>query len=289
MLPADLDARLQSAVARLGPFAGRVRHYRQVGSTNEVAARLADQGAAHGTVVVADAQSAGRGRHGNRWFSPHGTGLYVSVLLRTASPPVLTLAVGVAVAEALRTGTGLEATLEWPNDVVVFAAGRPRKVAGILAEATTAHDRVDRAIVGIGINLREVVWPEELADRAGSVEGLTGRTVDTAQLLVELLAALASRCADVASGQIAGLLARWERLAPSSRGATVEWSVGSVRHRGVTEGVDEEGALLVRVGTRRERLAGGEVHHVRDAGLPHGVRGAAATEAPEARSLKPEA
>ena len=246
----------------MGPFGGRVRHYRQVRSTNDIAAALADQGAAHGTVVVADAQTAGRGRHGNAWFSPAGRGLYVSVLLRTVSVPVLTLAAGVAVAEALRTGADLEATLEWPNDVVVAAGDRPRKVAGILAEATTVRGRVESVVVGIGINLRDAAWPAELADRAGTVEGLTGRAVDSAHLLVELLAALATRSAEVESGAVAGLLARWEALAPSSRGARVEWSVGSIRHRGVTEGIDEQGALLVRVGMRRVRLTGGEVHHV---------------------------
>ena len=263
MLPADIDARLRSAADRLGPFGGRVRHYRQVRSTNDVAAALADQGAAHGTVVVADAQTAGRGRHGGRWFSPAGTGLYVSVLLRTVSAPVLTLAVGVAVAEALRACGGLEATLEWPNDVVVAAGGRPRKVAGILVEATTARDWVERAIVGIGINIREAEWPAELAERAGSVEGFTGRRVDPAHLLVELLSAVATYCAEIESGAVAGVLSRWEALSPTSRGAMVEWSVGSVRHRGVTEGIDEHGALLVRAGVRLERLAGGEVHHVR--------------------------
>ena len=263
MLPADIDARLRLEAARLGPFGDRVRHYREVPSTNDVAAALAERGAPHGTVVVADAQTAGRGRHGNHWFSPAGAGLYLSVLLRTPTPPVLTLAAGVAVAEALRCVTGLDATLEWPNDVVVATPAAARKVAGILVEAVTVHDRVDRVIVGIGVNLRDAAWPPELADRAGSVEGLTGRSVDPASLLVELLATLATRCADVESGEIANLLTRWERLAPSSRGATVEWLVGSVRQRGVTEGVDEQGALLVRVGARRERLAGGEVHHVR--------------------------
>ena len=258
----SFQARLRDAAFRFGPFEGRVHHHPRVGSTNDVAARLADGGAPHGTVVVADEQTAGRGRHGNHWFSPAGTGLYVSVLLRMASPPVLTLAAGVAVAEALGQAAGLDATLEWPNDVVVEAAGRRRKVAGILAEASTAGDQVDRVIVGIGINLRDGAWPGELASRAGSVEGLTGRSVDPAAVLVEVLAALAIRCREVEAGRVAALLGRWEALAPSSRGATVEWSVGPVRHRGVTEGVDEQGALIVRVGTRRERLCGGEVHHV---------------------------
>ena len=259
---APFQDRLREAASRLGPFAGRVHHHPRVGSTNDVAATLAAGGAPHGTVVVADEQTAGRGRHGNRWFSPPGTGLYVSVLLRTASSPVLTLAAGVAVAEALGRAAGLVAVLEWPNDVVVEAAGRRRKVAGILAEASTVGDRVDRVVVGIGINVRDGAWPPEVASRAGSVEGLTGRPVDVAALLVELLASLAERCGEVESGRVAALLRRWEALAPSSRGAPVEWSVGPDRRRGVTEGVDEQGALIVRVGARRERLSGGEVRHV---------------------------
>ena len=258
---ASLQARLRDAAPRLGPFAGRVHHYPRVGSTNDVVAMLAEQGAPHGTVVVAEEQTAGRGRHGNRWSSPPGAGLYVSALLRTNSPPVLTLAAGVAVAEALAGAAGLDASLEWPNDVVVEAAGR-RKVAGILAEASTVGDRVDRVVVGIGVNLRDGAWPPEVASRAGSVEGLTGRPVDPGRLLVEVLAALAGRCRELEAGGVAALLRRWEALAPSSRGAAVEWSEGPRRRRGVTEGVDEQGALIVRVGGRRERLSGGEVRHV---------------------------
>lgn len=256
------EARLRDAASRLGPFAGRVHHHPRVGSTNDVAAALAGDGAPHGTVVVADEQTAGRGRHGNRWFSPPGTGLYVSVLLRTVSSPVLTLAAGVAVAEALGRTAGLAAMLEWPNDVVVEDSGRRRKVAGILAEASTVGDRVDRVVVGIGVNLRDGAWPPELASRAGSVEGLSGRPVDAAALLVEMLAAFGARCREVESGRVAALLRRWEALAPSSRGAAVEWSAGRVRRRGVTEGVDEHGALIVRVEGRRERLSGGAVRHV---------------------------
>lgn len=264
VLPVDLPARLLKAAPRLGPFAGGLRLCREVGSTNDEVARLAEQGAPHGTVVVADTQTAGRGRHGNNWFSPAGSGLYLSALVRTTSSPVLTLATGVAVAEALRGVTGLDAVLEWPNDVVVESSpGNPRKVAGILAEALTVQNLVDHVIVGIGINLSDAAWPAGLVDRAGSVEGLTGRAVDAVVLLEELLASFAARCAEVESGKIADLLARWEALAPSSRGATVEWSVGEIRRRGVTAGVDQEGALLVRVGSRLERLVGGEVQHVR--------------------------
>ena len=259
----DLDARLRVAAPRLGPFGGNVRQYREVTSTNDVAAELAEHGSPHGTVVVAETQTAGRGRHGHEWFSPVGSGLYVSILLRSGVPPLLPLATGVAVADALRRVSGLEAELEWPKDVVLVADGRRRKVAGILTEATFSRALVDRVIVGIGVNLRNVTWPARLTDQAGSVEGITGRLVDPVSVLVELLAGLARRCKEIESGATASVLAHWEALAPSSRGAFVEWSVGSVRRRGTSEGIDEQGALLVRVGTRLERLTGGAVHHVR--------------------------
>ena len=164
----SLQDRLREAAPRLGPFAGRVRHYPRVGSTNDVAADLAADDAPHGTVVVADEQTAGRGRHGNRWFSPPGSGLYVSVLLRADAPPVLTLAAGVAAAEALAQTAGLDAVLEWPNDVVVETAGGRRKVAGILVEASTVGDRVDRVVVGMGVNPRDGAWPPEVASHTAS-------------------------------------------------------------------------------------------------------------------------
>ena len=106
----------------------------------------------------------------------------------------------------------------------------------------------------------------ELAHAAASVEGVTGRPVDAVSLLVELLAAVARRYAHVESGAMTALLARWESFAPSSRGAAVEWMSGQTRHQGVTAGIDEEGALLVQVGSRLERLTGGAVRHVRSTG-----------------------
>ena len=263
ILPTDLAAQMACLDRRLGPFARQIHHHREVGSTSDVLATLAREGAPHGTVVVADMQTAGRGRHGNSWFSPSGSGLYLSVLLRTVASPMLTLAAGVAIAEALRAATGIAATLEWPNDVVVVHDRDVRKVAGILAEATNDAELGDRVILGVGVNLKDTAFPPELADRAGSVEGVSGRQVDATVVLGELLAALSSRCAQVEAGAKIELLARWESLAPMCRDTTVEWSVGDRRHRGVTEGVDEEGRLLVRVGAQQQRLSGGEVRRVR--------------------------
>ena len=266
--PPDLRARLRAAADRLGPFGARLDVRAEVGSTSDEVAALADAGAPHGAVVVASAQRAGRGRHGNDWYSPSGTGLYLSVLLRRLPDPILTLMAGVAVAETLRRLTRLDAQLDWPNDVVVPDGGALRKVAGILAEgvAGAGGEASAHVVLGIGVNLREGGWPAGLADRVGSIEGLTGAAVDADELLVELLAALAGGCAALDGLQRADLLARWERLAPSSRGTPVTWTVGDRRHEGVTAGVDHDGALLVRRGGRLERLRGGEVRRVRPGG-----------------------
>lgn len=248
-----------------------------VGSTNDVIAKLADDGAPHGTVVVADAQTSGRGRHGHRWFSPPGSGLYLSILLRLTSPPppVLTLATGVAVAEGLEAAAGVTASLEWPNDVMARVDGTTRKLAGILTEATTERNHA-RVIVGIGINLRDSAWPPDLVGVAASIEGVTGRPADATTVLVEVLAGMARQYAGVASGATADLLARWESLAPSARGATVEWMSGQTPQRGVSAGIDAEGALRVRVGARLERLTGGAVRQVRSA--PDDERGGHAAQ-----------
>src|SRR5688572_27678266 len=127
-------------------------------STNDIASRLAQAGAEEGTTVVAERQTAGRGRHGRVWFSPTGAGLYVSVIVRPARDEsnderpaaLLTLASGVAIAEAVRAVTGLPAEIKWPNDVLI---GK-RKLAGILAEAAVQAGTLQFVVVGFGVNLR---------------------------------------------------------------------------------------------------------------------------------------
>jgi BirA family transcriptional regulator, biotin operon repressor / biotin---[acetyl-CoA-carboxylase] ligase len=137
--PPELADAIAGARDRLGPFGARVLYFRTTGSTNDIAASLAAEPDAFGTVVIADAQTAGRGRRGRTWFSPAGSGLYVSVVVtpaRSATDPgrattLLTLATGVALAEGVERATGLAPAIKWPNDLLI---GR-RKVAGILAEA----------------------------------------------------------------------------------------------------------------------------------------------------------
>jgi BirA family biotin operon repressor/biotin-[acetyl-CoA-carboxylase] ligase len=268
--PADAPLAYQAALARhaarLGIFNRPIRWFDRVGSTNDVAARLAALGADKGTTAVAAAQTAGRGRRGRAWFSPPGAGLYVSVVLRPAEAgdarrePVaslVTLLGGVAIAEAIRTITALPVELKWPNDVVI---GRPRrKVAGILTEATTADGRIDSLVLGFGINVGAARYPPPVASLATSLEGEGGRPVDSAALLVEALAALNAGYHELGAGRRSALLDRWRALSPAARGEPVQWRSPRGILRGTTDGIDDDGALRVRVGPAVERIVAGDV------------------------------
>ena len=162
---------------RLGRSRVTRSHYRCITSTNDVAARLADAGAAEGTWVVADEQTAGRGRRGRTWVSPPGAGLYLSVIFRPSAfvarasgarcarddrvTSLLTLMAGVAAAQGVRAATGLAPGLKWPNDLVIEPPGersgfsRFRKLAGILAEGSASGGELQSVVIGIGINLTQ--------------------------------------------------------------------------------------------------------------------------------------
>lgn len=242
-------------------MAGRlIRHLASTPSTNLDALALADAGAPDGSAVVADAQTSGRGRRGRAWHSPEG-GLYLSYLVRDAAnlpqPALMTLAAGVAVARAIRAGTGLETMLKWPNDVVT--AEPPRKLAGILAEGSSAGSRLDCIVLGVGINIAETAWPRELAAIATSLEGELGRAVDRVAVRDALLTELDAAVAQLRAGGHAAMLEAWTSMARGARGAEVSWQAGHETKRGVTAGIDDEGALLVRHGGVTSRLLAGEV------------------------------
>jgi BirA family transcriptional regulator, biotin operon repressor / biotin---[acetyl-CoA-carboxylase] ligase len=256
-LPEDLATALTLAGDRTGIFAGQVLWYAEVGSTNDVAASLADRGEPEGAVVVADAQSAGRGRHGRAWASPPGAGLYMSMVVRPAAHAVglLTIAAGVALADGVHAATGLRPQLKWPNDVYIGG----RKLAGILAEAGTSTSGVQHVVLGCGINLMPAAYPAEVAARATSIESELGRPIDRGLLLVECLAALHARYCQLQSNARASVIAGWRDRAVSTFGRRVEWDVAGVTRHGVAEDIDENGALLVRDGSTRARVISGEV------------------------------
>jgi BirA family biotin operon repressor/biotin-[acetyl-CoA-carboxylase] ligase len=257
-----MAAALDRARPRLRRFGRPLHFFSEIGSTNDAAARLADQGAPEGTTVVAAAQSAGRGRLGREWFSPPGAGLYVSVVCRApAAAPFLTLAGGVAVASGIRRATALPVHIKWPNDIVVEAAASPgrRKLAGILAEASSAGAGLEYVVLGMGINIRSAAYPRELADRATSIETELGRIPDAAAVLADTLVALEEALDLLVAGHARELLDQWRALAPAARGTAVEWEGPSGTVTGTTAGIDDTGALLVRTISGIERIISGEV------------------------------
>jgi BirA family biotin operon repressor/biotin-[acetyl-CoA-carboxylase] ligase len=279
MLPADIAALVSARAEALGPFARHSQYYRCITSTNDVAARLADAGAAEGTWVVADEQTAGRGRRGRTWASPPGAGLYLSVIFRPSSAPVradavrddritslLTLMAGVAAAQGVRAATGLAPGLKWPNDLVIEPPGersgfsRFRKLAGILAEGSASGGELQSVVIGIGINLTGAAYPPDVEARATSIEGELGRPVDRALVLVEVLAALAAWRRALNDGRQRELLDTWRTLGPSSKGRRVRWLGAPDRAiAGITHGIDDTGALLVKTDIGVERIIAGDV------------------------------
>jgi len=258
---------MSAAGDRLGVFSHQqFLWYETVPSTNDLAAALAERGAREGCAVIADAQSAGRGRQGRNWSSPPGAGLYVSAILR---PPnralgLLTIAAGVAVAEAVQSATGLDPRLKWPNDVY---AGE-RKMAGVLAEAGSLDEgrdheepRLRYVVLGIGINVMPAAHPPDVAARATSIEEELGRGIDRGLLLAECLASLAARYEELRQGRTEGVLGAWRARSRATFGRTVEFEAGGAR-RGVAEDIDENGALLVRTDKGLERVISGEVRWI---------------------------
>lgn len=263
-LPDEFSSPLARAAQRLGPFAGRIRWYSDITSTNDVASALAERGEDEGTIILADGQTAGRGRLRRAWVSPHGAGIYASVILRprAAAAPLLPLAAGVAIVQGIHAGTGLEPLVKWPNDIVIAdtrGVSAARKVAGILAEGGAASDGSPWVVVGFGINVLPAAYPADIAARATSLESELGRPVERGLVLTECLAALAARYAELQRGEAASVLAAWRALATATFGRRVEWDTGSGLQQGVVQDVDESGALMVMTGDRVARVISGEV------------------------------
>ena len=261
-VPPEFASALLATADRRGAFGRRLVYYHDIGSTNDEASRLADNGAPEGTTVVAGAQHAGRGRFGRAWFSPPGAGLYVSIIIRDRrAAPLLTLSAGVALAESIRVVTNLPAEIKWPNDIVIDAGlGRRRKLAGILAEATSVAGELQHVVLGFGMNILRRAYPPDISTAATSLESELGRPVAPGAVLAECLAMIAEQMTELSAGRSEGVLRRWAELSPSSRGARIEWETPLGRRTGVTAGIDHDGALLVRRGSDVDRIVSGGVH-----------------------------
>jgi BirA family biotin operon repressor/biotin-[acetyl-CoA-carboxylase] ligase len=236
-------------------------YFEEVDSTQRVAAELAQEGAGHGTVVIAERQSAGRGRLGRAWHSPAGVNLYMTVILRPRMPLAevsqLSLVAGVAVAEALeRIAAGLVA-LKWPNDIWL---GK-RKAGGIIAEAVTDPSQGLRCVLlGIGLNLNLGLndIPPELRGKATSVLIATGRECDRVHLAANLFDQLNVCCSAADVRGFSAVRHIYDRyFALNGRQVTVV--DGLTTTSGIVRGIDADGALLLETGIGSTRFLTGDV------------------------------
>lgn len=232
----------------------RIEWFSSIGSTMAEAARLAAQGAGHGTAVGAEEQTAGIGRYGRHWHSEPDTGIYMSVLLRipfgAETLPLVTLALGLAVAESIHKTTDLACDLRWPNDVLIGG----RKCCGILTQLEPPV-----IIAGIGINVNHSAFPPEIANLATSLRLAGGRTYAREPIIAELLPAIDAYCGLLETQGRDPILRMFTQASSYASGRRVEVDQGSSVLRGVTAGLNSAGFLLVRDdhGKLHQIIAGG--------------------------------
>lgn len=234
-----------------------------VSSTNTEAMRQARLGADEGLCVMARRQTAGRGRHGRTWVSEKDTGLYFSILLRPKIQPkhipLITLMAGVAVSDTL-SDIGLKPDIKWVNDVLIGE----KKISGILAETTESPAGM-AVVVGIGINVRPADLPPEIAERATSIEEELGRGFEIAEL-AERLTRFIGYFYDMLSGENGPALitAEWRRRSSYFSGKRVRVKTGDGVITGITDGLEENGSLRLRLeGSRISIIQAGEVELLR--------------------------
>ena len=246
-----------------------VEFHDEIGSTNDRAREALAAGAGDGLAVVADLQTAGRGRRGRSWTSPAGVNLMLSVGLRprlaAADAGLLGIAAALAVRDACAAAaTGADLRVRWPNDVVT-ADGR--KLAGLLVETALEEGRLSEAIIGCGINVNwpPAEMPDEVRDRATSLLELAGGPIDRVDLLSAVLDALDAGIAALERGE-----SPVSRLAAVSAldGRQVTVDLGSHQMDGTAAGITEQGLLLLDTDAGRVALAVGEVVAVRDVARP---------------------
>lgn len=232
----------------------RIEWLDSIDSTMHAAARLASEGCASGTIVGAEEQTAGVGRHGRAWHSETGAGLYVSLVLRprlgAESLPLVMLALGVATREAIARAAGLAPDLRWPNDVLLDG----RKCAGILAQLEGAA-----VIAGIGINVSQSRFPDDIAHLATSLRLAGAPAVSRESLLVALARATDDCCRILTEEGAPAILTMFRRASSYAEGRRVRVEQDGATLEGVTCGLDASGFLVLRQENGKETtiLAGG--------------------------------
>jgi len=238
----------------------KIVHYFLTGSTNTVAMGLAANGAPHGTVVLAEEQSAGRGRFGRIWYSEKSTGIYCSIILRPnlspSAAPILTLLAGLAGHHAIRKTTGLVTDIRWPNDLLING----KKLGGILTEMNTELDRIHAVVLGLGLNVNHRSMPRDLRSIATSLRIEGGRKYSRVHLLAALLREIQRFYLLFQERGSAEIVRSWESVSSFARGKRVRVLLNSGEAFGLTQGLEPSGALRVRFEDgHEEALISGEV------------------------------
>lgn len=223
-----------------------LEYFDETDSTNNQARRLAEKGAPHGTLVVADCQTAGKGRRGRSWASPHGTGIWLSILLRPAFSPMcasmLTLLAGMAVVKGVHRATGLTPQIKWPNDAVLDG----RKICGILTEMSTEDEEIRYVVTGIGINVNTEEFPEEIAPTATSLKRELGKNVKRSAVIAAVMEAFEGYYETfVQTCDLSGLKDAYDEMLVN-RGRQVRVLDPRGEYSGTALGIDGTGSLLVR-------------------------------------------
>jgi BirA family biotin operon repressor/biotin-[acetyl-CoA-carboxylase] ligase len=227
-------------------FAKKIHHFFRTDSTNRVALELAYAGEPEGTVVLAEEQTAGRGRAGRTWHSERASGIYVTLLLRPKISPVqaplLTMMAGLSAHTAIQAQTGLQPDVKWPNDLMLSG----KKLGGILTEMHAEPNLVRFVIVGIGINVNQEKFPAELSGTATSLQVETGKSQSRLELLARLLREFETDYNRFLREGSRSITERFTQVSSYARGKRVRVSNGNESYAGVTAGLLPEGLLQVQ-------------------------------------------
>lgn len=243
----DILSQAEIASRITGSWAGRnVSYLPVVDSTNTQAKRMGEEGAPHGTLVVAEKQKAGKGRRGRVWDSPSGKDIYMSLLLRPSlqpsSAPMLTLVMALSLAEALRQETGVDARIKWPNDIVTDG----KKLCGILTEMSAEVDYIHYVVVGVGINVNQSVFPEELRQKATSLFLEQGKEFSRSPLIAAVMERFEENYAlFMENDDLSGMQEAYNALLVNV-GAKVQVLEPHGAYTAVSSGINEKGELLVQ-------------------------------------------
>jgi BirA family transcriptional regulator, biotin operon repressor / biotin---[acetyl-CoA-carboxylase] ligase len=227
------------------PFARRIYHFFKTDSTNSVAMRLGESGEPHGAVVLAEEQTAGRGRAGRSWISEKSAGIYCSVLLRppipTVQAPLLTLLAGLAARDAAAEELPVQPDIRWPNDLLVDG----RKFCGILTEMHAEPDRIHYAVIGVGININQSKMPDALSKTATSLRIETGKHISRLEILIRLLRNLDRYYNQFLADGAPPILRRFAEVSTYFKGKHVRITTATETFTGTTAGLESSGVLRV--------------------------------------------